>query len=87
MKSSLKASEIIALTGVSSPFDDLCDQAGIPEEQREDLFMRLVKSGQTPGELRYTSRESAQKIIDNTVRKVHDKVLDFKKSQGALKST
>lgn len=74
----LKASEIIALTGASSPFDDLCDQAKIPESQRDDLFRKLVQEGQTPGELKYTSRESAQRIIDNTVRRIYEKVQAYK---------
>lgn len=82
LKSPLKASEIIALTGASSTFDDLCDREGIPEEKRDEIFKKLVDSGQTPGELRYTSRESAQRIIENTIRKVHDKVKAYKAEHG-----
>lgn len=79
LTSPLKASEIIALTGASSPFDDLCDQAGIPDDSsRDDLFSKLVESGNCPGGLKYTSRESAQRIIDNVIRKVHDKITAFK---------
>ena len=87
LTSPLKASEIIALTGASSPFDDLCDQAGIPESQRDDLFRKLVQDGQTPGELRYTSRESAQRISDNTVRKLYEKVQAYKADNAAAKNT
>ncbi|MDQ0020732.1 hypothetical protein [[Curtobacterium] plantarum] len=80
LTSPLKASEIIALTGASSPFDDLCDQAGIPDDSsRNELFSSLVEGGQSPGELRYTSKESAQRIIDNVIRKVHDKIEEFKR--------
>lgn len=87
LTSPLKASEIIALTGASSPFDDLCDQAGIPESKRDDLFRRLVQDGQTPGELRYTSRDSAQRIIDNTVRKLYKKVQAYKANNASAKNT
>lgn len=87
LTSPLKASEIIALTGASSPFDDLCDQAGILESQRDDLFRKLVHEGQPPGELRYTSRESAQRIIDNTVRKIYEKVQAYKANNAAAKNT
>lgn len=73
LTSPLKASEIIALTGASSPFDDLCDREGIPEERRDDIFKYLVDNGQTPGQLKYTSKESAQRIINNTIRKIHGK--------------
>jgi len=81
LTSPLKASEIIALTGASSPFDDLCDQAGIPESQRDDIFTKLVQSGHCPGELKYINRESAQRIIDNTIRKIYEKVLAYKAEQ------
>ncbi|MEL4204832.1 hypothetical protein C9E85_16065 [Plesiomonas shigelloides] len=81
LTSPLKASEIIALTGASSPFDDLCDQAGIPESQRDDIFTKLVQSGHCPGELKYTSRTSAQRIIKNTIRKIYEKVQAYKAEQ------
>jgi hypothetical protein len=87
LSSPLKASEIIALTGASSPFDDLCDQAGIPETQRDDLFRKLVQDGQTLGELRYTSKESAQRIIDNTARKLYEKVQAYKVNNAAAQNT
>ena len=82
LTSPLKATEIIALTGASSPFDDLCDTAKIPEEQRDDLFKRLVDDGHAPGELQYTSRESAQRIINNTIRKLYVRIQAYKKEQG-----
>lgn len=78
LTSPLKASEIIALTGASSPFDDLCDEAKIPDHQRDNIYSQLVQSGVYPGELRYTSRESAQRIIDNTIRKVYERVQELK---------
>lgn len=81
LTSPLKASEIIALTGASSPSDDLCDQAGIPESQRDDIFTKLVQDGNTPGELKYTNRESAQRIIDNTIRRMYEKVKAYKAEQ------
>lgn len=81
LTSPLKASEIIALTGASSHFDELCDQAGIPESQRDDIFTKFVQSGDCPGELKYTSRESAQRIIDNTIRKIYEKVQAYKAGQ------
>ena len=78
LTSPLRSSEIIALTGASSPFDDLCDREGIPENQRDELFTRLVQSGQTPGELKYTSRDGAQRLIDNTIRRIYEKVQAYK---------
>ncbi|MCW0313985.1 hypothetical protein [Pantoea ananatis] len=81
LTSPLKGSEIIALTGVSSPFDALCDQAGIPDDSsRNKLFSELVESGNYPGELRYTSKESAQRIIDNVILKVEDIIKEFERN-------
>jgi hypothetical protein len=68
----LKGSEIIALTGKSSPFDELCDCAGVAEGTRDDLFMRMVQSDIYAGELQYTSREGAQRVIANTVQRMHE---------------
>lgn len=57
LTSPLKASEITALTGASSPFGELCEQADIPKSQRDDIFKNLVQSGDFPGELRYTRKK------------------------------
>jgi hypothetical protein len=70
----LRATEIIAFTGASSPFDDLCDQAGIPDSKRDKLFRELTEAGVYPGEYQYTSEEAAQRIISNTIKKTHEKI-------------
>ncbi len=74
LDASLKGSEIIALTGASSPFDDLCDLIGIPESQRKQICINLINSGTYPGELQYTSRESAKKVIANVIKLMNDKM-------------
>ena len=76
--SSLKGSEIIALTGASSPFDDLCEREGIPIDQRDDVYTRLVQSGVYPGELKYTSKEGTRRVIENTIKRMHNKILEYK---------
>lgn len=45
----LKGSEIIALTGASSPFDEICDDLNIPSDHRDQLFSDLVAKGIHPG--------------------------------------
>lgn len=74
LKSPLRGSEIIALTGASSPFDDLCDRAGIPEDKRDKIFSELVQGGVYPGEAAYTTRQGAQNAIANTIRKIEEKL-------------
>ncbi len=75
----LRGSEIIALTGVSSPFDELCDHAGIPEQDREEVFRRLVAQGLCPEEPRFTF--NAQEVIARTIRRFLAKVEEHKKTQ------
>jgi len=74
LKSPLRGSEIIALTGASSPFDELCERAGIPEEKRDKVFSDLVKGHVYPGEAAYTTRQGAQNAIANTIRKMEQKL-------------
>lgn len=62
----LRASEIIALTGSSSPFDDLCDMLSLPHEGRDELFKELVAQGIAFNELRYVDEVQTQKIIRRT---------------------
>ena len=60
---SLKGCEIVALTGASSPFDELCDKACISEAERGVYFKKLIDLGQYPEALKYTSREGTQLVI------------------------
>ncbi|MHA3061738.1 hypothetical protein ACX1N5_13935 [Acinetobacter sp. ANC 4636] len=83
LTSPLKASEIIAFTGASSPFDDLCEQLAIPEKDRGELFRQLTQSGLYPSELRYTSRESAQRVVENSIRKLYEKCQEYKNKQSS----
>lgn len=62
----LRASEIIALTGSSSPFDDLCDMLSLPHQGRDELFKELVAQGIAMNELRYVDEIQTQKIIERT---------------------
>ena len=63
----LRGSDIIGLSGVASPFDELCDREGIHQDQRDALFKSLIDSGTYPGEPIYTSPEGAQRAIQRTI--------------------
>ncbi|AYV37541.1 hypothetical protein [Aeromonas veronii] len=63
----LKGSEIVALSGVSSPFDELCDQAEIPVSERDDYFKKLIDLQIYPETLKYTSKDGTQRVIKNTI--------------------
>lgn len=74
----LRASEIVALTGASSPFDDLCDGAGIAPAERDQIYRSLLDQGIYPGEYQYISEEAAQRAISATIKKMHEKISALK---------
>lgn len=67
----LRASEIIALTGSSSPFDDLCDMLNLPQQGRDELFKELTEQGVVMNALRYVDEEQVQRIIGRTQDRMH----------------
>ena len=68
----LRASEIIALTGSSSPFDDLCDMLSLPQQGRDELFKEMNKQGVVMNEPRYLNEEQTKRIIARTQSSVRD---------------
>jgi len=75
LKTVLRGSEIIALTGFSSPFEDLCERANISEDRRDELFAQFIEEGRYPEGVSYIKDENAQRAIKNTIRKFLEKVL------------
>jgi hypothetical protein len=67
LKSPLRGSEIVGLVGVSSPFDELCDRAAIPESDRDRVFRSLVSDSIYPGEPIYLSPQGAQNVLTRTI--------------------
>lgn len=74
LRSPLKGSQIIALTGASSPFDEICDSEGIPENQRDDVFRKLIDQGMYPGEYRFLSEQGTRGVIDRIIRQMIEKI-------------
>jgi hypothetical protein len=67
----LRSTEIIALTGSSSPFDDLCDMLSLPQLGRDELFKELTELGIEMNAPRYVNEEQAQRIIRRTQDRMH----------------
>ncbi len=67
----LRGSEIAALSGASSPFDDLCDQAGIPESDRDSVFKILVDAGIYPGDPQYIGLAASQRAVSRSIQQVY----------------
>ena len=66
----LRGTQIIGLTGASSPFDELCDRAGIPEAQRDGIFKKLIDQGEYPGEHRFISEAASQRVVSNIIKRI-----------------
>ncbi len=64
----LRGSDIIALTGKSSDFDDLCNYANIPMSNRPAYFRQLIKEGYRIEEYTYVNKEEAKRAIANTIK-------------------
>jgi hypothetical protein len=67
----LCGSAIVALTGASSPFDELCDRAKIPEENRDKVFKQLIDSGTYPGDPQYIDSAASQLVISRSIQQVY----------------
>ena len=74
LTSPLKGSEVIALTGTSSPFDQLCDRENIAESQRDGLFKMLVEAGVYVGEPTYVDPGKSQAVIAGMIQKFYEKI-------------
>jgi hypothetical protein len=68
----LKGSEIYGLTGISSPFEDICNSANIPEVDRPKMFKQLIDDGAYIEEITYVKGEAAGNAINNTIWKFHE---------------
>lgn len=71
LRAPLRSSEMIALTGASSPFDDLCDMINLPEDQRSSVFQSLIASGKYPGEVQYIDREATQRVVTRSIQRLY----------------
>lgn len=71
LKSVLKGTEIEDIVGISSSFEDLCDMADIPENQREELSIKYARhSDGLPIEIpTFAGVRPTKKAIDNTLIK------------------
>jgi hypothetical protein len=74
LKTPLRGSDIIALTGFASPFDDLCDRANIPIQKRDELFWKMIDEGTYPPGVIYIKDDSAQRAVQATIQKFLEKV-------------
>lgn len=74
LKTPLRGSEIIALTGFASPFDYLCENANIPLDKRDDLYYKMIDEGAYPLGVSYIKDDSAKRAVQRTINKFLEKV-------------
>ncbi|WP_339862521.1 hypothetical protein [Thalassospira alkalitolerans] len=68
--------DILGFTGKSSPFDDLCDQAGIHGDDKRDLiFKQLVQTGKFPEQYQWILQARALRVVSNSIDRIME-VLD-----------
>jgi hypothetical protein len=65
----LHADEIRGMAGDAPDFDAACDQAGIAEEARDEIFKKLTEMGVHFGGPIWSSEEGAPRVVDNARRK------------------
>jgi hypothetical protein len=65
----LHSEEIRGMVGDAPDFDAACDQAGIAEEAREELFKKLTAMKVHFGGPIWTSEEGAPRVVENARRK------------------
>jgi hypothetical protein len=74
LKTALRGSEIIALTGFASPFDNLCEEASIPLDKRDELYYKMIDEGTYPLGISYIKDESARRAIQGTINKFLERI-------------
>ena len=82
LRTPLRSSELIALTGASSPFDELCDRIGIPDDQRDLIFKTLIDSGAYVGEVQYIDKEATQRVVTRSIQRLYVVVKEHLERQG-----
>lgn len=82
LKTPLRSSEMIALTGASSPFDELCDRIGIPEDKRDQIFKSLIDNGTYVGEVQYIDKEATQRVVTRSIQRLYVVVKEHLERQG-----
>ena len=82
LRTPLRSSEMIALTGASSPFDELCDRIGIAEDQRDQIFKTLIDGGTYVGEVQYIDKEATQRVVTRSIQRLYVVVKEHLERQG-----
>lgn len=82
LRAPLRSSEMIALTGASSPFDELCDRIGISENERDRIFKTLIDNGTYVGEAQYIDKEATQRVVTRSIQRLYVVVKEHLERQG-----
>lgn len=74
----LRGSEICILSGISSPFDDICNSLNIPEDEKPKVFKQLIDKGAFIEEVTFIRDEAARNAITNTIIRFNELLLSLK---------
>lgn len=72
LEAPLRGSEICMLSGMSSPFDDICNSVNIPEDDRPRIFKQLIDDGAFIEEITFVRDDAARNAVRNTLIKFNE---------------
>lgn len=70
LEADLVCDEVVAFTGKSSPFDELCEAAGIGENDHDAAWKLLIDLKMQPEVPRYVRDDAAQQVIKRTLERI-----------------
>jgi hypothetical protein len=86
LRSTLIGTEIEDIVGISSSFDDLCDRANIPEEEREELLRKYSSDPEgIPIEIpTFAGSSQTKEAIRNTLAQFRESLRNAKKNNFSV---
>jgi hypothetical protein len=83
LEAPLRSSELVGLVGVSSPWDELFDQAEVPTDEpaRSQLAKDLMSLGVYASEPRWLRDEAVQKVVQTVNRKFLERLAALASNQ------
>ena len=72
LNTNLRVDEIIAFTGKSSPFDELCIAAGVNQYDQDSVWKFFVEIGMQPEVPRYVEKDGVKRILAKVLAKANE---------------
>lgn len=73
LKRNARCREIVAFSGRSSPFEELCEAAGVAPEDYDAAWRLLIDLGKQPETPRYVRAEQVRRILERVQAKIESR--------------